>query len=203
MARGSLSARRPPSDSTSGPNGTLERTSQSGSIGNVSRDPDGILAELKADDWLASDVDLESIDEPKTSVATGIERQYVMEAEWNRDRVECAHQEIAAKDIELPPLTTDALDAAAALRSQDGALNVYDGVPLGSAATLIGVYLYPTISLAIAQTKLVDEPVSVHERHRVAVPLTGENSFGTLAGRDVGRIDVYVSHRPRTEVLGS
>ena len=99
-------------------------------------DLDVILAELKADDWLASDVDLESIDEPKTSVATGIELQYVMEAEWDRDRVVRAHQEIAANDIELIPLTTDALDAAAALRSQYAALNVFDGVHLGSAATL-------------------------------------------------------------------
>lgn len=69
----------------------LERTSQSGSIENVYLDLDVILAELKADDWLASDVDLESIDEPKTSVATGIELQYVMEAEWDRDRVVRAH----------------------------------------------------------------------------------------------------------------
>ena len=45
------------------------------------RDLDVILAELKADDWLASDVDIESIEEPKTSVATGIELQYVMEDE--------------------------------------------------------------------------------------------------------------------------
>ena len=46
-----------------------------------------ILAELKADDWLASDVDIESMAEPKTSVATGIELQYVMEDEWERARV--------------------------------------------------------------------------------------------------------------------
>lgn len=114
----------------------LERTLQSGSIENVYLDLDVILAELKADDWLASDVDLESIDEPKTSVATGIELQYVMEGEWDRDRVVCAHQEIDTKGIELIPLTTDALDAAAALWSQYGALNVFDGVHLGSAATL-------------------------------------------------------------------
>jgi len=38
-------------------------------------DLDVILAALKADDWLASEVDLESLDEPKTSIATGIELQ--------------------------------------------------------------------------------------------------------------------------------
>jgi hypothetical protein len=99
-------------------------------------DLDVILAELKADDWLASDVDLDAIEEPKTSVATGIELQYVMEDEWDRDRVVRAHQEIASKNIELVPLTSDALDAAADLRTQYTALNVFDGVHLGSAAVL-------------------------------------------------------------------
>jgi hypothetical protein len=42
-------------------------------------DTDPVLAVLKTDDWLASVVDLETIDSPKTSVATAIEVQYVME----------------------------------------------------------------------------------------------------------------------------
>lgn len=99
-------------------------------------DLDVILAELKADDWLASDVDIESVEEPKTSVATGIELLYVMEDEWNRDRVVRAHREIASKIIELVPLTSDTLDAAADLRAQYEALNVFDGVHLGSASVL-------------------------------------------------------------------
>jgi len=99
-------------------------------------DLDVILAELKADDWLASDVDIDSIEEPKTSVATGVELQYVMEDEWDRNRVVRAHREITGNDIELVPLTSDALDAAADLRSQYEALNVFDGVHLGSAAVL-------------------------------------------------------------------
>mgnify|MGYP002761005975 CR=1 FL=1 len=99
-------------------------------------DLDVILAELKADDWLASNVDIDSIEQPKTSVATGIELQYVMEDEWERDRVVRADQEIASQNIELVPLTSDALDAAADLRSQYEALNVFDGVHLGSASVL-------------------------------------------------------------------
>ena len=99
-------------------------------------DLDVILAELKADDWLASDVDIDSIEDPKTSVATGIELQYVMENEWERDRVVRAHQEIGRQNIELVPLTSDALDAAAELRAQYDALNVFDGVHLGSATVL-------------------------------------------------------------------
>ena len=81
-------------------------------------------------------LDLDAIEEPKTSVATGIELQYVMEDEWERDRVVRAHQEIASQNIELVPLTSDALDAAADLRAQYDALNVFDGVHLGSAAVL-------------------------------------------------------------------
>ena len=99
-------------------------------------DLDVILAELKADDWLASDVDIDSIEDPKTSVATGIELQYVMEDAWDRHRVVWAHQEITEKNIELVPLTSDALAAAADLRAQYDALNVFDGVHLGSAAVL-------------------------------------------------------------------
>ena len=111
-------------------------TSKSAWIENVYLDLDVILAELKADDWLESDVDIESMAEPKTSVATGIELQYVMEDEWERARVVRAHQEISSMNIELVPLTSDALDAAADLRAQYDALNVFDGVHLGSAAVL-------------------------------------------------------------------
>jgi len=111
-------------------------TSKSVWIENVYLDLDVILAELKADDWLASDVDIESMAEPKTSVATGIELQYVMEDEWERARVVRAHQEISSRNIELVPLTSDALEAAADLRAQYDALNVFDGVHLGSAAVL-------------------------------------------------------------------
>lgn len=62
---------------------------------SVYLDLDVILAELKADDWLASHVDLDTVDAPKTSVATGIELQYVIEDEWERARVVKAHDEIA------------------------------------------------------------------------------------------------------------
>jgi len=112
------------------------KPSKSAWVESVYLDLDVILAELKVDDWLASDVDIESIEEPKTSVATGIELQYVMEDEWERDRVVRAHREIARKNIKLLPLTSEALDAAADLRAQYEALNVFDGVHLGSVAVL-------------------------------------------------------------------
>ena len=68
------------------------KTSKNGWTENVYLDLDVILAELKADDWLASDVDINPIEDPKTSVATSIELQYVMEDEWDRDRVVRADQ---------------------------------------------------------------------------------------------------------------
>jgi hypothetical protein len=103
---------------------------------SVYLDLDVILAELKVDDWLSSDVDIDAVADPKTSVATGIELQYVMEEEWDRSRVVRAHQEIRSQDIVFVPLTADVLDAAAALRSQHEAVNVFDGVHLGSARVL-------------------------------------------------------------------
>ena len=110
--------------------------SKGGWIESVYLDLDVILAELKANGWLASDVDIDSIEEPKTSVATGIELQYVMEDEWERDRVVRAHQEISSRNIELIPLTSETLDATADLRAQYDALNGFDGVHLGSAAVI-------------------------------------------------------------------
>ncbi|WP_411798606.1 PIN domain-containing protein [Halonotius sp. F2-221B] len=72
----------------------------------------------------------------KRRLRRGIELQYVMEDEWGRDRVVRAHEEILDCDIELVPLAPDALDAAATLRAQYDALNVFDGVHLGSAQVL-------------------------------------------------------------------
>ena len=119
--------------------------------GNVYLDLDVILAELKEDDWLASEVELEAVESPKTSVATGIELQYVMEDDWPRDRVVCAHREITESGIEMVPLEGDALDAAADLRSRYDSLNVFDGIHLGTAhvlgETIVSTdTLYPAIS---------------------------------------------------------
>lgn len=105
-------------------------------IVNVYLDLDVVLAELKEDDWLASEVEIEAMETPKTSVATGIELQYVMESEWPRDRVVRAHHEIVDMGVELTPLKQEALDAAAELRSRYRSLNVFDGVHLGTALTL-------------------------------------------------------------------
>lgn len=96
-------------------------------------DTDPILAVLKSDDWLASDVDLEAIEALKTSVATAIEVQYVMEDDWDRRQLADAHTLISEEGIELVPLTVDVMDAAAVLRRRYERLNVFDAVHLGTA----------------------------------------------------------------------
>ena len=50
-------------------------------------------------DWLASEVDLEAMKAPKTSVATSIELQCVMEDEWPRNRVVRPAARIALEEL--------------------------------------------------------------------------------------------------------
>jgi predicted nucleic acid-binding protein len=59
-----------------------------------------------------------------------------MEDEWDRARVVRAHEEITNTGVDLIPLRSDALKAAGELRAQHEALNVFDGVHLGSASVL-------------------------------------------------------------------
>ncbi|AGB37734.1 hypothetical protein Natoc_1944 [Natronococcus occultus SP4] len=113
-----------------------ETTSASAWSESVYLDTDPVLAVLKDDDWLSSEVDLEAIDTPKTSVATAIEVQYVMEDSWNRDELSEAHRTIAAEGIELVPLSVEMMDAAGQLRRQYDSLNVFDAVHLGTARVL-------------------------------------------------------------------
>jgi predicted nucleic acid-binding protein len=117
---------------------TLKRatTSKNAWSESVYLDTDPVLALLKTDDWLASVIDLETIDSPKTSVATAIEVQYVMEDTWSRDQLSNSHVEIATEGIELVPLTVDVMDAAGELRREYDSLNVFDAVHLGTAYTL-------------------------------------------------------------------
>ncbi|WP_394739358.1 PIN domain-containing protein [Natronococcus roseus] len=91
---------------------------------------------LKADDWPSSEVDLEAIDTPKTSVATAIEVQYVMEDCWDRNELSEAHRTIAAEGIKFVPLSVEMMDAAGRLRRQYDSLNVFDAVHLGTERTL-------------------------------------------------------------------
>lgn len=96
-------------------------------------DTDVILALLKPDDWLASSVDVDSLTEPKTSAATTIEVQYVMETEWSRDHVTRTHEAIVDAGIDFVPMTFDVATAAGELRRSYERLNVFDSIHLGTA----------------------------------------------------------------------
>lgn len=99
-------------------------------------DTDVVLAELKADDWLSSEVDIDSISGAKTSVATCIEIQYAMQDEWDRNQRSTAHAQIQESEIELVPLEVSHLEAGSSLLRMYNRLNLFDSVHLGVATTL-------------------------------------------------------------------
>lgn len=99
-------------------------------------DTDVVLAELKADDWLSSEVDIDSISGAKTSVATCIEIQYAMQDEWDRNQRSTAHVQIQESEIDLVPLEVSHLEAGSSLHRMYNRLNLFDSVHLGVATTL-------------------------------------------------------------------
>ncbi|MFC6613957.1 PIN domain-containing protein [Halopenitus salinus] len=96
-------------------------------------DTDVVLAVLKADDRLSSAVDLDAIDDPKTSVSTCIEVQYAMEDEWTRERVTSVNESLTDEGIELVPLRESHVAAGGALQRKYDRLNLFDAVHLGTA----------------------------------------------------------------------
>jgi len=126
------------------------RTSKSDWSENVYVDTDVVLAVLKANDWLSSVVDLETIDDPKTSVATCIEVQYAMQDEWDRDRRALVHELIVDQGVTLVPLRLEHVTAGSTLQLSYDRLNLFDAVHLGVATVLEEPIvstdtLYPTI----------------------------------------------------------
>lgn len=110
--------------------------STSGWSANVYVDTDVVLAALKADDWLTSAVDLEAIDDPKTSVATCIEVQYAMQDEWDRERRTTVHERIAEEGLTLVPLRFEHIAAGSTLQRSYDRLNLFDAVHLGVATSI-------------------------------------------------------------------
>ncbi|WP_311172542.1 PIN domain-containing protein [Halobellus ordinarius] len=113
-------------------------------------DTDVVLAVLKADDWLSSSVDIETIDDPKTSVSTCIEVQYAMDDEWDRERLTTVNEALAEEGIELVPLEEAHVAAGGTLQRRYDRLNLFDAVHLGTAdvldETLVSTdTLYPSI----------------------------------------------------------
>lgn len=110
--------------------------STSGWSESVYLDTDVILAHLKADDWLSSVVDLKTLDEPKTSVATCLEVQYAMEGEWERERLTRISEELEGDGIELIPLDVSHVEAGSELQRKYAKLNLFDAVHPGTAKVL-------------------------------------------------------------------
>lgn len=98
-------------------------------------DTDVVLARLKVEDWLKSFVYPDAFEDPVTSTSTVIEIQYVMEDDWNRERLGRVSSGIEDEGIELVPLTPEDMETAGELREKYDALGVFDSVHLGSAST--------------------------------------------------------------------
>ena len=99
-------------------------------------DTDVLLALLKTEDWLASEVDEADFENPKTSVVTAVEIQLVMFDTWSRSRLGAVHEEFEAEGIEIVSLTPEALQAGTELLPEYPSLNVFDALHVGHARTL-------------------------------------------------------------------
>lgn len=113
-------------------------------------DTDVILAAIKDEDWLASEVDIDTIDEPVTSTSTAMEVQYVMQDIWPRERLVVAHVAISDADVDFVPLTVEDIRAAGTLRDRHNRVGIFDSIHLGTAwnrdlPILSTDTLYPTI----------------------------------------------------------
>lgn len=120
-------------------------------------DTDVVLAVLKADDWLSSSVDIEAVDDPKTSVSTCIEVQYAMEDEWGRERLTTVNESLRDAEIGLVPLEAEHIAAGGRLQRRYDRLNLFDAVHLGT-ANVLGETLVSTDTLypSIEEVETVD-----------------------------------------------
>lgn len=99
-------------------------------------DTDVLLALLKDDDWLQTDVESATFDDPKTSIVTAIEIQLVQFDSWSRTDVATVYTEIERLNIDLIPLTGETFQAGAPLIEKYPALNVFDSIHVGHARVL-------------------------------------------------------------------
>lgn len=99
-------------------------------------DTDVLLAMLKTDDWLQSDVEGTTFDRPKTSIVTAVEIQLVMFDAWSRSQLAEVRTSIEREGVELLALTPEAFQTGAELLPEYESLNVFDALHVGHAATL-------------------------------------------------------------------
>ena len=94
-------------------------------------DTDVILAVLKEDDWLQSNVDLEEMENPETSAITVTEIQLVYE-DWN-NRFNDINQKIRDLGIKILEIGPQTIKESSKLQKKYGKLNVIDSIHLAHA----------------------------------------------------------------------
>lgn len=96
-------------------------------------DTDVLLARLKSEGWLQTDVEQADFDDPKTSKSTAVEIQLVIFDTWSRPQLANVITQIETEDIELVPLTADTFRAGADLLADYPSLNAFDAIHVGHA----------------------------------------------------------------------
>ena len=102
--------------------------------GKMYLDTDVILAVLKEDDWLQSKVDLDKVEDPKTSAITITEIQLVYE-DW-ATRFDNIKQKIEDLGIEILGLNPETVQKSSKLQKTHEKLNVFDSIHLAHAEEL-------------------------------------------------------------------
>lgn len=97
-------------------------------------DTDVIFAQLKENDWLQSEIEIESVENPITSAATAIEIQYVLQDDWHHVNLGKVHAKIEDEGIKLVPLEKQDLREAEFFRASSERVGVFDSIHLGVAA---------------------------------------------------------------------
>ncbi|MDZ7689410.1 MAG: PIN domain-containing protein [Halobacteriales archaeon] len=99
-------------------------------------DTDVILARIKDDDWLKSEVDRDALTSPKTSAVTVVEVQLVYFDERSRGVIADSRQEVSEEVERILPLDTEVLEESSRLLREHDRLNVFDSLHLAHASVL-------------------------------------------------------------------
>jgi PIN domain nuclease of toxin-antitoxin system len=99
-------------------------------------DTDVILALIKEDDWLKSEVDRNALISSKTSAVTVIEVQLVYFDERSRGVIADSRQEVAQEVERVLPLDTEVLKESSRFLREHDRLNVFDLLHLAHASLL-------------------------------------------------------------------
>jgi predicted nucleic acid-binding protein len=99
-------------------------------------DTDVVLALIKDDDWLKSEVDRSAFVSPKTSAVTVVEIQLVYFDERTHEKLASFRQEVSEEVEEILPLDTEVLKESSGLLGEYDRLNIFDSLHLAHASVL-------------------------------------------------------------------